>query len=75
MLRNALLVIHVIISLGLILAVLMQTGKSAGLGVIGGGAEALFGKRKGIDALLARVTTILAVLFMVMSLLLGVVRG
>jgi len=71
-LRTVLLVAHVIISLGLIASVLMQSGKSAGLGVIGGGAETLFGKKKGLDTLLSRVATVLAAAFIVTSLLLGI---
>lgn len=43
----ALKIILVIASLGLIAAVLLQPGKSAGLsGAISGGAEHLFGKQK-----------------------------
>ena len=75
MLRSALLVVHAIISLGLIAAVLLQSGKSAGLGVIGGGAEALFGKRKGLDDLLGKVATALAALFIVSSVVLSVLHG
>jgi preprotein translocase subunit SecG len=74
-LRSALLVVHVIISLGLIAAVLLQSGKSAGLGVIGGGAEALFGKKKGLDELLGKVATALAALFIVSSVVLSVIHG
>lgn len=60
-----------IVSIGLIVVVLMQSGKSAGLsGVIAGGAEHMMGKAKarGLDALLSRLTTILATLFMVLAL-------
>ncbi|MBA4603879.1 preprotein translocase subunit SecG [Thermoactinomyces mirandus] len=60
-----------IVSIGLIVVVLLQSGKSAGLsGAIAGGAEHLMGKAKarGLDALLNRLTTILATLFMVLAL-------
>ncbi len=63
-----------IISIGLIVVVLMQSGKSAGLsGAIAGGAEHLMGKAKarGLDAFLSRLTTILATLFMVLALVVG----
>ena len=46
---------------------------SAGLsGSIGGGAEQLFGKRKsqGYDGILSRISTVTAVLFIVLSLIL-----
>ncbi|MGD8190627.1 preprotein translocase subunit SecG [Brevibacillus ginsengisoli] len=67
-------VLLAISSIGLILAVLLQSGKSAGLsGTISGGAEQLVGKQKarGFDAVLGRLTTVLAVLFMVSAILLG----
>ncbi len=65
-------ILLVIVSLGLITAVLLQSGKSAGLaGSIAGGAEQLFGKQKarGIDALLEKLTVVLAVSFIVLSML------
>lgn len=66
---NAVLVVHVIFSLGLIATVLLQSGKSAGLsGAIAGGAEQIFGKKKGLDDILARVSTGFAVAFMITSL-------
>ena len=49
----------------------MQHGKSYGLsGTIAGGAETFFGKEKGgrIDKVLARVTTILGIAFVVLAL-------
>ena len=55
----------------LVVAVLMQHGKSYGLsGTIAGGAETFFGKDKGgrIDRVLARATTILGVLFVLLAL-------
>ncbi|MFC4077520.1 preprotein translocase subunit SecG [Salinithrix halophila] len=63
-----------IVSVGLILVVLLQSGKSAGLsGAIGGASEHLMGKTKarGIDALLSKITIVLAVLFMVLTLTAG----
>jgi preprotein translocase subunit SecG len=63
-----------IVSLALIVIVLMQSSKSAGLsGAIGGGAEHNMGKAKerGIDLLLSRITVVLAVLFMVLALAVG----
>lgn len=68
-----LVALHVLVSLGVIAVVLLQSGRAAGLGAIAGGAEVFFGKRKGIDALLGRVTTIVALAFLVTSLLLSLV--
>jgi preprotein translocase subunit SecG len=69
---HALLVtLLVIVSIGLIVIVLLQSGRSAGLsGAITGGAEQLFGKQKarGLDAVLQRITVVLAVLFFVLSI-------
>ncbi|NHN32558.1 preprotein translocase subunit SecG [Paenibacillus agricola] len=65
-------IILVIASLGLIAAVLLQQGKSAGLsGAISGGAEHLFGKQKarGLELFLSRLTMGLAVAFFVLSVI------
>jgi preprotein translocase subunit SecG len=62
----------VIVSIGLILVVLLQSGKSAGLsGAISGGAETLFGKQKarGLDLILHRITVVLSVLFILLAVL------
>ena len=68
----ALIIIHIVISLCLIVVVLMQHGKQQGLsGAIAGGAETFFGKNKGrtIDAMLKKFTAVVAVLFVISSLL------
>lgn len=71
---KTLLMIALLIScLVLIASILLQSGNSAGLsGSIGGGAEQLFGKKKarGYDALLGKVTTVCAILFILCSLIL-----
>lgn len=67
-------ILLVIASIGLIIVVLLQSGKSAGLsGAIGGGAEQMMGKQKarGMDALLGKLTVVFAVGFMVFAILLG----
>jgi preprotein translocase subunit SecG len=70
---HALLVtLLIIVCLSLIVTVLLQTGKSAGLsGAISGGAEQLFGKQKarGLDLVLHRVTIVLSVLFFILTVL------
>lgn len=61
----------VIVSIALIVVVLLQSGKSAGLsGAISGGAEQLFGKQKarGLDLILHRMTIILSVLFFILTI-------
>ncbi|KOP79881.1 preprotein translocase subunit SecG [Cytobacillus solani] len=66
-----LITLLVIVSVGLIVVVLLQSGKSAGLsGAISGGAEQLFGKQKarGLDLILHRITIVLAVLFFILTI-------
>jgi preprotein translocase subunit SecG len=63
------LTIHVIVCVVLIIAILLQSGKSADLaGAFGGmGSQSVFGPR-GAATLLAKVATICAILFMITSL-------
>ena len=46
-LRTILLIVFIIICIALVILVLMQEGKSAGLGAISGAAESYWGKNKG----------------------------
>lgn len=69
--HTALMIILLISSVVLIISVLLQESKSDGLsGSIAGGAEQLFGKRKsrGYDAILSRITTVSAVIYIIVSL-------
>jgi preprotein translocase subunit SecG len=69
--HTALMIILLLASIVLIVSILLQSGNSDGLsGSIAGGAEQLFGKRKsrGYDALLAKITTIGAIVYIVVSL-------
>lgn len=68
--HTVVLVSLVVVSLALVVVVLLQSSKSAGLsGAISGGAEQLFGKQKarGMDLILHRATIVLAVLFFYFS--------
>ena len=72
--QTALIIIHVIISVVLVATVLMQSGKQQGLsGAIAGGAETFFGKNKGrtIDGVLKKVTAVVALLFVISSIVLA----
>ncbi len=65
------MIILAVVSLVLIASILLQSSNSAGMsGAIGGGAEQFFGKKrsKGYEALLSKLTTVCAVLFIVVSL-------
>ena len=69
----ALKIVLAVVSVVLIISILLQSSNSAGLsGSIGGDAEQLFGKKKsrGYDAILSRIATVAAVLFIVISLVL-----
>lgn len=72
MLYTIILVLDVLVALALIATVLLQSGRSAGMsGAIAGGAETLFGKKKGLDEFFSKVSAILAGLFLVLTLLLS----
>lgn len=71
--KSFLMLVEVVIAILLILAVVFQSSKSAGMGgAISGGADTIFGgKSRGIDALLAKCTVVLGIIFAVLSLVLG----
>lgn len=76
MLRTILTIILIIVSIALSILVLMQEGKTQGLGSISGAAETYWGKNKGrsMEGALVKTTTVLAVLFIVLSLVLNIAR-
>ena len=73
-LHGILLILYIIDCIALTVVVLMQEGKQAGLtGAISGAAESYWGKNKGrsMEGGLVLATRIMAVLFVVFSLLLN----
>ena len=71
----AVTIVHVIVSIGLILVVLLQTGKGAEMGaVFGGSSSTIFGS-SGAGNFLTRLTTGMAIVFMITSLTLGYFSG
>ena len=67
------MIVLAIASIALIASILLQSGNSAGMsGSIAGGAEQLFGKKKsqGYEALLAKMTSVGAIVFIVAALIL-----
>ena len=72
-LRITLTILFILVSVALSAIVLMQEGKSAGLGVISGAAETYWGKNKGrsIEGKLEKITKILVVAFMLIAILLN----
>lgn len=71
-----LLFIHIAVCVLLVIVVLLQSGKSADLaGAFGGyGSQSTFGPR-GTASMLSKMTTTLAVMFMVTSMLLWIFSG
>lgn len=68
---TALTIVILLIALGIIAAVLLQSGRSAGLsGAIAGASEQVFGKRRGLDQFLSRLTVYLAIAFVLLTVLL-----
>ena len=75
-LRIIMTVIFILDCIGLTIIVLLQEGKSAGLGTIAGAAETYWGKNKGrsMEGTMVRVTRIMAILFMILAVLLNMTR-
>jgi K(+)-stimulated pyrophosphate-energized sodium pump len=72
LLKTILIVLEVLICLGLIVTILMQSGKAAGLsGAIAGGAQTLLGKKKGVDEFLRKQYSAIAAFVVVVFLILG----
>ena len=73
-LRYILTGIFILDCLVLVVLVLMQEGKAAGLGAISGSSDTYWGKNKGRsrEANLVRLTKILAILFIVLAAVLNI---
>ncbi len=72
-LRIVLTVIFILICIALVILVLMQEGKTAGLGAVSGAAETYWGKNKGrsMESKLVKFTTGLAVGFLLLAVILN----
>ena len=69
---TVLMILDALISIALILVILGQEAKSGGMGGMDGGSDTVFsGKARGMDALLARLTVILGVLFAIITLIIA----
>ena len=73
MLRIILTIVFVILCIAMTVIVLMQEGKSAGLGAISGAAESYWGKNKGrsMEGELEKFTKIAAILIFLLALALN----
>ena len=72
-LRMVINIIFILVCVALTVLVLMQEGKSAGLGSISGAAETYRGRNKGrsMEGMLVKITKILAVFFMLLAVVLN----
>lgn len=72
-LRIVLTIIFIIVSVAIATIILMQEGKSAGLGVISGAAETYWGKNKGrsMEGKLETITKWLIAAFIIIAIVLN----
>ena len=72
-LKIVLTVIFILISVALTVIILMQEGKSAGLGAIAGAADTYWVRNKGrsMEGMLVKITRILVVAFIVLAAVLN----
>ena len=72
-LKTILSVLFIIISLIITVVILMQEGKSAGLGAISGAADTYWGKNKGrsMEGMLVKLTRVCVILFLVIAVVLN----
>lgn len=73
-LKTVVTIVFILICLALTVIILMQEGKSAGLGAIAGAADTYWGKNKGrsMEGMLVKVTRAMVVLFIVISAVLNI---
>ncbi len=75
MLKTTIMIVFLLVSLALSGIILLQEGKSAGLGSIAGMADSYWSKAKSrsMEGNLSKITTALAIGFLVLALLLNIV--
>lgn len=72
-LKTILTVVFILISIALTVIILLQEGKSAGLGAIAGAADTYWGKNKGrsMEGMLVKGTKILVAFFIILAVVLN----
>ncbi len=72
-LNTILTVVFIILSIVITVIILMQEGKSAGLGAIAGAAETYWRKNKGrsMEGMLVKLTRVAVILFLVLAMVLN----
>lgn len=73
-LKAVLTIVFIIIGIALTVIILLQEGKSAGLGAISGAADTYWGKNKGrsMEGMLVKLTRALVILFILLSVVLNI---
>lgn len=73
-LRTVLMCVLIVVSIVFTVIVLMQEGRSAGLGALSGAAETYWGKNKGrsMEGALVKLTKVLGVVFMLLAIVLNI---
>lgn len=74
--RIIVMIIFIILSIALTIVVLMQEGKSAGLGAIAGAADTYWGRNKGrsMEGNLVKLTRIFLALFLIIAAILSIAK-
>ena len=75
-LRVVINIIFILVCVALTVLVLMQEGKSAGLGSISGAAETYWGRNKGrsMEGMLVKLTRVFLALFLIIAAILCIAR-
>ena len=73
MVRIILTILFILICVALVILVLLQEGKSAGLGAISGAAETYWGKNKSrsMEGMFQKITKYLAIAFIILAIILN----
>jgi preprotein translocase subunit SecG len=81
--KTILIVLEVLVCLGLITSILMQSGRASRCcqfwgkrkgGAIAGGAQSILGKKKGLDEFLNKISMGLAAAFFIITLLIAIIE-
>ena len=74
MLSIILKILFIVVCVAIVVLVLMQEGKSAGLGAISGAAETYWGKNNGIsmEGILGKITKYVAIGFIILAVVLNI---
>ncbi len=72
-LRTICMILIIVVSIAMTVLILMQEGKSQGLGAISGSSDTYWGKNKGrsMEGFLVKLTTGLVVAFFILAILLN----